>query len=263
MSTKIAIIGMGHVGKMMYDLLIGHADIVAYDLLQGDGYPVTELAACDIGVVCVSTPASSDGSCDTSNVFDAVTKIPIEAILLKSTVPPGTTDSLIKQTGKSICYSPEYVGETSFHNSFWEDGVRGISFTIFGGEPAIRRRFIEFLLPILGPAKTYFQCTAKEAEIIKYMENAYLAMKVSFVAEFLHICSAFGADWHTVREGWLLDPRIGNSHTAVFPESPGFTGKCLPKDLQAIVHASTEAGYTPELLAEILRSNRRFRRDVM
>jgi UDPglucose 6-dehydrogenase len=130
---------------------------------------------------------------------------------------------------------------------------------ILGGDPPARRQFIDLLQPVLGPARTYFQCTAIEAEIIKYMENAYLATKVTFVSEFRKICEAFGADWHTVREGWLLDPRIEPTHTAAFASEPGFGGKCLPKDLTAIIRAATDAGYDPRFLTEVLHSNQRFR----
>jgi UDPglucose 6-dehydrogenase len=94
------------------------------------------------------------------------------------------------------------------------------------------------------------------------MENAYLAAKVSFVNEFRRICETFGADWHTVREGWLLDPRVEPAHTAAFARAPGFGGKCLPKDLCAIIHAATSTGYDPALLREVLRSNERFGGEV-
>ncbi len=109
----------------------------------------------------------------------------------------------------------------------------------------------------------YFQCSAREAEIIKYMENAHLAAKVSFVNEFRRICEAFGADWHTVREGWLLDPRVEPAHTAAFASAPGFGRKCLPKDLNAIIRAASDAGYSPLLLREILSSNARFRSEEL
>jgi UDP-glucose 6-dehydrogenase len=67
------------------------------------------------------------------------------------------------------------------------------------------------------------------------------------------------ADWHTVREGWLLDPRVSPAHTAAFATAPGFGGKCLPKDLAAIIRAATSAGYHPALLTQILHSNQDFR----
>jgi len=250
---------MGHVGTAMHKLFEDHADMVAYDIRQDSRYPHDEVSGCDFAVVCVDTPISPEGGCDISNVVESIKALPVDRVLLKSTIPPGTTDALSTDIGKSICYSPEYVGETSYYNPFWQNGIKGIPFVIFGGEPPVRRFFIDALAPILGPSKIYFQCTAIEAEIIKYMENAFLATKVTFATEFYHICQAFEADWHTVREGWLLDPRINSSHTAVFPQDLGFGGKCLPKDLRAIVHAAIEAGYGPNLLKEVLNSNSRFR----
>lgn len=91
------------------------------------------------------------------------------------------------------------------------------------------------------------------------MENSFLAMKVTFVNEFYEICAALDADWNAVREGWLLDPRVESSHTAVFAANRGYAGKCLPKDVNAIVRAATAAGYEPNLLIEMVRSNGRFR----
>ena len=259
MTPRVGIIGLGHVGQSMYDLFSQHTKVVTFDIIDHEDYPATDLEKCDFGVVCVDTPEMQDGACDISKVSEAINRIPIDRILLKSTVPPGTTDRLILASRKQICFSPEYIGESSYYHPFWADGVKAVPFVILGGEFTIRRWFVDRLLPILGPTKTYFQCTALEAETIKYMANSYFATKISFVNEFRNICENLGADWHTVREGWLLDPRIEPSHSAVFTEAPGFGGKCLPKDLNAIVHASLKVGYEPKLLIEVLRSNRRFR----
>lgn len=256
---KIAIIGTGHVGTAMRDLLRHHADLVTYDAAEPGQYPARELAACDTAIVCVDTPMAADGSCDTSHVEEALERLPVSTVLLKSTVPPGTTDLLASATGKQICFSPEYVGESSYPHPYWPAGVTDVPFVILGGQPPVRTWFIDMLQPVLGPAKTYFQCTAREAEIIKYMENAYLAAKVCFVSEFRRICAAFGANWHTVREGWLLDPRIEPAHTAALASAPGFGGRCLPKDLSAIIHAATDVGCEPALLKQIQRINERFR----
>jgi UDPglucose 6-dehydrogenase len=259
MAARIGIIGMGHVGKAMRDLFCRHAEIVTFDTREHDDYPAAGLAACDLGVICVDTPEGAGGECDVSNVGEAIDRLPIGRVLIKSTVAPGTTDLLARSTGKEICFSPEYVGESSYYHPFWAAGARDVPFVILGGPPSARHWLVDLLLPVLGPTKVYFQCSALEAEVIKYMENAYFAAKISFVNEFARICQAVGADWHTVREGWLLDPRIEPMHTAVFAGSPGFAGKCLPKDLSAIIHASAAAGYDPALLAEVLASNHRFR----
>ena len=258
---KIGIIGLGYVGTTMQRLFADHADLVTYDAAQPGPYPHEQFADCDLALVCVSTPPGPDGACDTSNVYDAVKRLPTRHILLRSTVAPGTTDHLGEITGKSVCFAPEYVGESRYYQPFFSTDAATVPFLVVGGAPAARRHVIDMLLPVLGPSKAYFQCTALEAELVKYMENTYFATKVTFVNEFARICAAFGADWHTVREGWLLDPRIEPMHTAVFANAPGFGGKCLPKDLAAIIHAARQADYIPALLEQVRTSNNQFRAD--
>jgi UDP-glucose 6-dehydrogenase len=162
-----------------------------------------------------------------------------------------------------LCYWPEYIGESRYYNPYFPSGIAEVPFVILGGVPGECRWFIDRLLPILGPTKRYFQCDATEAELIKYAENAYFATKISFVNEYRRIAEAFGADWHTVREGWLLDPRVEPMHTAAFLNEPGFSGKCLPKDLIAIVTAAADEGYHASLLREVVACNDRFRSDIM
>jgi UDP-glucose 6-dehydrogenase len=87
------------------------------------------------------------------------------------------------------------------------------------------------------------------------MENSFLATKVIFCNEFADIAAAFGVDYNELRELWLADYRIGRSHTDVYPNKRGFSGKCLPKDTSALVHSSEKAGFIPELLKEVRRIN--------
>jgi UDPglucose 6-dehydrogenase len=255
----LAIIGMGTVGRAMRTLFEGRAELITYDRATDTQYPAEELASCDIAMVCVDTPSAPDGSCDTSNVEQAVAQLPIERVLLRSTVPPGTTDRLTHQFGKRICFAPEYIGEGTYLTASWGGNAGDIPFFIIGGPPEDRRWMLDRLVGILGPERVYYQCSAVEAEVVKYMENSFLATKVAFVNEFAQICEMVGADWHTVREGWLLDPRVGRAHSAYFPDQPGFDGKCLPKDVRAIVASASAAGYHPGLLQAVLDANDRHR----
>ena len=255
----VGVIGIGQVGRSVCDLLAAHVRLVTWDRADGEPYPDAELAGCDFAIVCVDTPGRAEGRADVSSVAQATARLPCEQVLLKSTVPPGTTRRLAATTGKSICYWPEYIGESRYHNPVFPSRIEDVPFVVLGGEPAIRRWFIDRLLPVLGPTKTYFQCDAIEAELIKYVENAYFATKIAFVNEFRRICDTFAADWHTVREGWLLDPRVERMHTAAFDDDPGFGGKCLPKDLAAIVTAADDVGYAATLLSEVMATNARLR----
>jgi UDPglucose 6-dehydrogenase len=255
----IGVVGMGTVGRSVSRMFESHAEIVEYDTTASDDYPRAAMSRCDFVAICVDTPMAPDGSCDTSNVEEAVAAAPVDRILIKSTISPGTTDRLVASTGKEICFSPEYIGEGAFRDSRWGDRAENVPFVVLGGEKAVTTWFVERLVGILGPLKTYHRCSAIDAEIIKYMENAFLATKVAFVNEFYEVARTFGADWYTIREGWLLDPRIGRSHSAVIPDQRGFEGKCLPKDMRAIIAASIASGYAPKLLEEVLASNERHR----
>ena len=255
----VGVIGLGRVGRSVVELFESHHAIVGWDASSDEAYPHAELAECAFAVVCVDTPTAEDGQADLGSVNAAVADLPCQRVLLKSTVPPGTTAALAQRSGKSICFWPEYVGESRYHNPHFPSAIVDVPFVIVGGEQDARGWFIDRLLPVLGPTKTYFQCDAIEAELIKYAENAFFATKITFVNEYRKICEAFGADWHSVREGWLLDPRVERMHTAAFEGNRGFAGKCLPKDLRAIVTAAAQAGYSAELLAEVLRSNTRIR----
>jgi nucleotide sugar dehydrogenase len=238
----------------------GH-EVIAWDAAAPDPYPDALLSTCCFGVVCVGTPAGDERGADVSGVIDAVGRLPAQRILIKSTVPPGTIDRIVELTGKDVCFWPEYVGESGYYNPYFASAIEEVPFVILGGRPEPRRWFVDRLQEVLGPTKRYFQCTAREAELIKYAENAYFATKVVFVGELRRICEACGVDWHTVREGWLLDPRIEAMHTAAFEHNPGFDGRCLPKDLDALIAASRAAGYSPALLEQVVESNRRLREE--
>ena len=87
------------------------------------------------------------------------------------------------------------------------------------------------------------------------MENSFLALKVTFCNEFYDIAAAHGIDYNELRELWLLDPRIGRSHTFVLPDDRGFGGRCLPKDLSAIIELARRAGVEPMLLEATRAAN--------
>lgn len=257
----VGIIGLGHVGRALAGALEPVARVVTFDQAIDTTYPDAELAECRFVAVCVDTPTAADGRCDTSNVRAAVRRVPNGLVWVRSTVPPGTIDALVAETGKAICLSPEYFGQHAHVPAIWSAAPADVPFLIVGGEPAHRSRLLDQLVVLFGAEKHYLQCTAREAELVKYMENAFLATKVTFVNEFKRICDAFGADWHTVREGWLLDPRVGRSHSAVF-DPPGYGGPCLPKDLDAIIHACSSVGLEPRLLQAVQDANAHFRSEA-
>ena len=156
-----------------------------------------------------------------------------------------------------MVHVPEFMSERP--DGMWRE-PGDVPFLICGGT----RKALEWFQPVLtaiagGPV---FCCTGLEAELIKYTANAFLAAKVTFVNEMARVCAAFGADWETVRQGWLHDPRAGISHTATEGHGPGFGGSCLPKDLMALICASRDAGYFPAFLNAVDSANIGFKAEA-
>lgn len=258
---KIAIIGHGVVGKGMEKLFSKRFDVKVYDKITQPDKSI--VGGCDLAIVCVPTNMLEDGSCDTSNVEEVISWIDSPLILIKSTVPPTTTDTLSTKYDKNICFSPEYMGESKYFTPFWKypdpTDASSHTFVIIGGEKA--SEVASFFTKVMSVDTVFSLTTSTEAELTKYMENTFFATKVTFCNEFYDIAKAFGVDYKKLRENWLLDPRINKNHTLVFDEERGFGGKCLPKDTNAIIKASEEAGYEPTLLKAVLRTNKKIRNE--
>ncbi|TAL45380.1 MAG: UDP-glucose/GDP-mannose dehydrogenase family protein [Salinibacterium sp.] len=257
--SSIGVIGRGHVGHHVIRQLSAHFAVVSYDLHDDGEYPLEALAACDFALICVDTPSLPDGSVDVSRVEAAISQIPCDLVVIRSTVPPGTTARLAKSTGKNVLFWPEYVGETQFSASSWERFSATQPFIVLGGESEARKKVIDLLLPLYGPEVRVLQCSSDEAELVKYMENSYFAAKVIFVNEFRDLSEKLGMNWHTVREGWLLDPRVERDHTVAFAEDRGFSGKCLPKDLAGILHVARQSGVPMTMLTAVQEANLAYR----
>lgn len=139
--------------------------------------------------------------------------------------------------------SPEYFGATQHANAVDYD------FVIIGGEPDARSVVAQVYEAVHPASMRILLTDSTTAELVKYGENAFLAMKVSFANEFARICRTFGVDYREWRELWLCDPRINPSHTFVYEQAPYYESHCLTKDIPAIIEAASDAGYWPELLA--------------
>lgn len=249
----VSIIGFGHVGRAMSRLF---PTARVYDKYQVEHLDRDAVQGADMALVCVPTPQRSDGHADTSIVEGVVGWLKADVICIKSTIPPGTTDRLCEMTGKRIVFSPEYEGETP-----WSRGQDHWPYLIVGGERDAANVVIDQFAPVLGPDVAYWKTDARTAELTKYLENAWLALQVTFANEFYEIAAAVGADYQQARELWALDPRVSRWHTLVFPNNRGYDGKCLPKDVSAIIEASRAAGYRPKLLQAMRHVNADFRGD--
>ncbi|MCK9626671.1 MAG: hypothetical protein M0R23_09500 [Bacteroidales bacterium] len=244
---KIGIVGYGHVGKAMHALF---TSATVYDI-TGIGSK-EEINASDVVFVCVPTPSKKDGSCDTSIVEEVISWINAKLIILRSTVYIGFTDEMMEKYNKEIVFQPEYYGETVAHPFA---NLSDRSWLSFGGSKNGINIAIQAYQSIMNSNVRIYQADAKTVELAKYMENAYLALKVTFCNEMYDVAKAFDISYNEAREIWLADPRIGSSHTFVYEDNRGYGGSCLPKDVASVIKQADEKSINIDLLKAMVSKN--------
>lgn len=249
---KIGIVGYGHVGQAMHGLF---KNATLYDKYKNIGTQES-INECDVVFVCVPTPQSSNGMCDTSAVEEVITWLTVPLIVLRSTVSVGFTDYMMNKYHKEIVFQPEYYGETVAH-PFADLSDR--NWLSFGGTRKGIDLAIRAYKTVINSNVKIYQADAKSVEMAKYMENAFLAMKVTFCNEMYDIADALGVDYNMAREVWIADPRIGSSHTFVYEDNRGYGGSCLPKDISAITSQAKLKNVDTTLLCAIIDKNKMYR----
>jgi UDPglucose 6-dehydrogenase len=250
---RVAVLGLGVVGRAQVRLF-GPAVHAAWDPAVPAGYPETRIAACDFAVVCAGTPEGPGGQADTSAVRDAVGRLPGRLpVLVRSTVPPGTMDQLAAGRAGLTGHWPEFLNERP--GGLWQQPGQ-VPFQILGGDGGACQFFGPVITAVTGTAP--WCCTLLQSELAKYTANCWLACQVTFANEMARVSAAYGAAWDDVRAAWLNDPRSAASHTRIL-DGGGFGGRCLPKDLAALIASSTEAGYEPPFLTAIRQANEVYR----
>lgn len=241
---NIAIIGYGTVGKNLYNEIQSlHPDIYDKYLhldnrkrIYTEGplppYYTREYIKYDIAFICVDTPLKDDKYLDTTEIDNAVNETEADIYVIKSTVHVGFCYLLSMSTGKKIVYSPEYYGGTPHCNNF------DFNFTILGGnrDACIA---VQQVLQNCYDARHSFRITdSKTAELLKLMENSWLATKVSFCTQFYELAEYFSLDYEELRELFVLDPRVNPSHTFVYRDHPYWDTHCLNKDVTHLAKTS-------------------------
>jgi UDPglucose 6-dehydrogenase len=192
--------------------------------------------------LCLPTPMLTTGAADISIVEDVVKQIhDIEwnkigddkVLIIKSTVPPGTTEILNKNYHAAVqcVFNPEFLREaTSIEDFKNQDRI------IIGGPHkavSVVKQMYQMAYPEVSTTKT----SSTIAEMVKYVTNCFLATKVAFANEISQICEKLDIDYDKVIEYATKDKRLGVSHWAVpGPDGhAGYGGKCFCKDLNALI----------------------------
>ena len=250
MVKQILIIGYGIVGKnLAMELGVLNPDV--YDKYNTVCNTRKNIKY-DIAFICVDTPfIDSSNPCDTSEVYNAINENDANIFVIKSTVLPGTCEAIAKKTNKKIVFSPEYYGSTQFSNNYVYD------FTILGGEKKTCCDIIQVLQNIYDCRHRFAITNWKTAELVKYMENSYLATKVSFCIQFWNIAQECGVNYEELRELFILDPRVDPANTFVFNDHPFWSSHCYDKDLAAIATV-----YNAPLVKEIINYNEQMKNEI-
>lgn len=241
---KIGVIGQGFVGNAVYQKFKNYYDIKTYDLDSSKcNSTEQETLNNEIVFVCLPTPMNKDGSCNTDIVEGAVKRCfefgITKTIIIKSTVSPGTTARLNSlYPSVDIVFNPEFLTEANAVNDY-ENQTR----IILGGP----RKANTILKPIFKkafPKASIIKTDSTYAEMVKYLANCFLSLKVSFANEMYQLCQALEIDYDKIIEYSSYDDRLGTTHWAVpGPDGDfGYGGHCFPKDMAALIHLTEQLG---------------------
>jgi len=200
---------------------------------------IEEVNQADIIFICVPTPFDKERGFDLSSIQDACGNISGKKIVVvKSTVVPGTTEELQKKYPQhKFLFSPEFLTElTAEQDMDYPDrqiiGYTKQSYNIAGD-----------ILQILPLAPFEKILPASEAEMVKYFGNNWFAIKVIFANQIYDLCQKIGVDYEAVKEASAADKRIGRSHLdAMHKGYRGYGGKCIPKDIRALIQFADQNG---------------------
>lgn len=210
--------------------------------------------------IAVGTPSGQDGSADMQYVLSAAQSIGAHiddycVVVDKSTVPVGVADQVkaiiqdeLKKRNLKIKFdmvsNPEFLREGAAIDDFMKPDRIVIGYS----SKKARTIMNELYAPILrNPEKIYFM-NVKDAEMTKYVANAMLATKISFMNEMAVLCDRMGVDVENVRIGIGSDSRIGNAF--IYPGC-GYGGSCFPKDVKALMKMAENHGIEPLVLRAV------------
>lgn len=236
----------------------GLEDILIQEVESGRLTATTDLldAVCttEATFICVGTPSADDGSVDLTYVRAAVHQVlqcanlkpNRHGIILKSTVIPGTLQSLVAREDL-VWYAsnPEFLREGSALQDALQPDRVVIGCDDLQGNRWLKRLYKDLDRPIV-------QVRPAEAEMAKYVANSFLATKVAFANEMANLAGVLGIDWYDVVRGFEHDPRIS---PLFLRPGVGFGGSCFPKDVAALHHLAQRKGTPSLLLSATLEQN--------
>lgn len=242
------------------------AAVVAAGSLVVRDDPRSAVLDTDVSLICVGTPSTSGGGLSTRYLEEVTADIGAalrdksgwHVVVFRSTMVPGTCeDTLIplleRTSGKiagvdfGVCVNPEFLREGTSVRDF-EDPPK----TVVGGtDKASRRTVLALYDGLPGPR---FEVPIRVAEMTKYVDNSFHALKIGFANEVGALCAALKLDSHAVMDVFVADTKLNISQAYLRPGF-AFGGSCLPKDLRALTHTARRNDVDLPLLSNLLTSN--------
>ena len=239
-TQKIGIVGVGMVGGALKNYFEKQgASLLVYDKGKNFG-SMEEVNQADIIFVCVPTPFDKEKqSFDLSYVEETCNNISgNKTIVIKSTVVLGTTQKLQERYPQhKFLFNPEFLTELTADQdmNYPDRQIMGYTKQSY----AVSKDIMD-LLP-LAPFERIIPST--EAEMVKYFGNNWFAIKVAFANQMYDLCKKMGLDYNTVMKSAAADKRIGKSHLEVIHKDyRGYGGKCIPKDIKALIRFADDWG---------------------
>tara|TARA_A100001015_G_scaffold303703_1_gene393784 strand:+ start:533 stop:1375 length:843 start_codon:yes stop_codon:yes gene_type:complete len=260
---KIGIIGNGFVGKATKILKCKDIEILAYDinpeLCEPKNLKLNDMKNCEIIFISVPTPMKKDGSVYLGiieSVLQDLKNINFKNfIVIRSTVPPGTSDIF------NCYFMPEFLTEKNFVNDFvnnplWIYGLLNKPLDSLFKEKISKIINLAYKNKCIKFNDIKFMSN-KEAEMVKYFRNTFLSVKVSYCNEIYEYCQKKGINYENVRSIAALDKRICLSHTQVPGHDGkfGFGGTCFPKDTNGLLYDMKKHNMQSYILESAIKRN--------
>ena len=254
----IGIIGQGFVGGAVYHKFKNFYNVLTFDLDESkcNSSESELIEKSEVIFVCLPTPMNTDGSCNIDIVDGVIKKINEKSkdkiVVIKSTIPPGTTNNLnSKYKNVIVAFNPEFLTERNAIEDY-ENQNR----IILGG-PRTATTKLKQVFSKVFPKAEIIKTDSTHAEMVKYLINTFLSVKVSFANEIYQLCNKLNIDYDKVVEYAIHDERLGNSHWSVPGHDGdfGFGGHCFPNDLLAIISLTNELDTLNNVLNATKKTN--------
>lgn len=265
-ATKIDLINGGRTPIIEDDVDVLIETAHRQGLLAATGDAAAAVRDTELSLVCVGTPSESNGNLNLSYVRNVCREIgealaqkdDYHIVVIRSTILPGSMrdiviPALVESSGKrvgadfGVCFNPEFLREGSAVSDYYDPPK-----TVIGeSDPRAGDALVRLYRNIRA---TLFRTSLETAEMVKYVDNTWHALKVAFANEIGAIAKAMGIDSHDVMNIFVADTKLNLSPYYL---KPGFAfgGSCLPKDLRALRYRAKTLDVDAPILGSILQSN--------